>query len=204
MRMQSTHPTGGAVATPTGPSHDPGDGQDFESWLAARAGSLQRTAHLLTGDVHSGQDLLQTTLAKLFRGWDRIRRVDNVDAYARKALVNEYRSSWRRPVRRLEQVVETVPDRPAPESPAYDDTREAVWRFVCSLPPRQRTVVVLRFYEQLTEAEIADVMGISVGTVKSQSSRAIASLRALLPDHPEITAAREAGAPTRDTQEEDR
>ena len=60
-------------------------------------------------------------------------------------------------------------------------------RFVCSLPPKQRIVVVLRFYEQLTEAEIADLMGISIGTVKSQSSRALASLRALLPDHPEIT-----------------
>ena len=62
-----------------------------------------------------------------------------------------------------------------------------MWRFVCSLPPKQRTVVVLRFYEQLTEAEIADLMGISVGTVKSQSSRALAALRARLPDHPEIS-----------------
>ena len=97
-----------------------------------------------------------------------------------------------------------MPDRPAPESPAYDGTREAVWRFVCSLPPRQRTVVVLRFYEQLTEAEIADLMGISVGTVKSQSSRAIASLRALLPDHPEITAGHETGEPAPIAQEGDR
>jgi RNA polymerase sigma factor (sigma-70 family) len=71
--------------------------------------------------------------------------------------------------------------------PAYDGSREAVWRFVCSLPPKQRAVIVLRFYEQLTEPEIADLMGISVGTVKSQSSRAIAALRARLPDHPEIS-----------------
>ena len=71
-----------------------------------------------------------------------------------------------------------MPGPPAPEPPAYDGSREAVWRFVCSLPPKQRAVVVLRFYEQLTEAEIADLMGISVGTVKSQSSRALAALRA--------------------------
>ncbi len=164
----------------------PSGGPDFEDWLAAREGALQRTAHLLTGDVHAAQDLVQTTLAKLYRGWDRIRRVGNVDAYARRALVNEYRTAWRRPVRRAEHLVEAVPDRPAQDSPTYDGSREAVWRFVCSLPPKQRTVVVLRFYEQLTEAEIADLMGISVGTVKSQSSRALASLRALLPDHPEI------------------
>ncbi|HEX3932245.1 MAG TPA: SigE family RNA polymerase sigma factor [Nocardioides sp.] len=160
--------------------------QDFESWLVSREGALQRTAHLLTGDVHAAQDLVQATLTKLYRRWDRVQRVQNIDAYARKALVNEFRTAWRRPVRRMEQVVEAVPDRPGPDSPAYDGEREAVWRFVRSLPPRQRTVLVLRFYQQLSEAEVAEVMGISVGTVKSQSSRAIASLRAALPDHPEI------------------
>ena len=130
---------------------------------------------------------MQNTLAKLYLRWDRVRDVDNVDAYARKALVNEFRSAWRRPVRRVEQVVEAVPERAAPEARAYDGSQDAVWRFVCGLPPKQRAVIVLRFYEQLTESEIADLMGISVGTVKSQSSRALAALRADLPDHPEIT-----------------
>ena len=161
-------------------------GVDFETWLVAREPALQRTAHLLTGDVHSAQDLVQNTLAKLYLAWDRIRTSDSIDAYARRVLVNEHRSAWRRPMSRREHVTDVVPDRPA-GGPEYDDSREAVWRFVCSLPPKQRTVVVLRFYEQLTEAEIAELMGISVGTVKSQSSRAIASLRAQLPDHPEIT-----------------
>jgi RNA polymerase sigma-70 factor (sigma-E family) len=170
----------------TGRAREP-RGPDFEAWLVAREGALQRTAHLLTGDVHTAQDLVQTTLAKLYLAWDRIRVSDHLDAYARKALVNEFRSAWRRPVRRAEQVVRAVPDHPAPESAAYDGSHEAVWRFVCSLPPKQRTVIVLRFYEQLTEAEIAELMGISLGTVKSQSSRAIASLRAQLPDHPEIS-----------------
>jgi RNA polymerase sigma-70 factor (sigma-E family) len=162
-------------------------GPEFETWLAARESALQRTALLLTGDVHAGQDLVQTTLARLYQRWDRVRAAHNIDAYARQALVNEFRTAWRRPVRRRERIVEVVPDRAAPESPAYDGSSEAVWRFVALLPPKQRAVLVLRFYEQLTEAEIADLMGISVGTVKSQSSRAIAALRAHLPDHPEIS-----------------
>jgi RNA polymerase sigma-70 factor (sigma-E family) len=182
--MQRSTARGGDVATTP---LRPRGGLEFEAWLVAREGALQRTAHLLTGDVHAAQDLVQTTLAKLYLGWDRIRHADNVDAYARKTLVNEFRTAWRRPVRRVEQVVEAVPDRPAPESPMYDGSGEAVWRFVCSLPPKQRTVIVLRFYEQLTEAEIADLMGITVGTVKSQSSRAIAALRTRLPDHPELS-----------------
>jgi RNA polymerase sigma-70 factor (sigma-E family) len=161
-------------------------GPTFEDWLAAREPALQRTAHLLAGDVHTAQDLVQTTLAKLYLAWDRVGSSDHIDAYVRRMLVNEYRSAWRRPVTRLEKVTDVVPDRPTRHE-EYDGSRDAVWRFVCSLPPKQRTVVVLRFYEQLTEAEIADLMGISVGTVKSQSSRALASLRAKLPDHPEIS-----------------
>ncbi|MGA8246666.1 MAG: SigE family RNA polymerase sigma factor [Nocardioides sp.] len=159
---------------------------EFESWLTAREPALQRTAHLLTGDVHSAQDLVQVTLAKLYLAWDRIQDRGRVDAYARRILVNEHRTAWRRPVRRREQVTADLPDRPAPEQ-GYDGQREAVWAFVASLPPRQRAVIVLRFYEQLTEPEIADLLGISVGTVKSQSSRALAALRAHLPDHPELS-----------------
>jgi RNA polymerase sigma-70 factor (sigma-E family) len=159
---------------------------EFESWLAAREPALQRTAHLLTGDVHAAQDLVQITLAKLYLAWDRIQDRGHVDAYARKILVNEHRTAWRRPVRRREQVTADLPDRTAPEQ-GYDGQREAVWAFVASLPPRQRAVIVLRFYEQRTEPEIAALLGISLGTVKSQSSRALAALRAHLPDHPELS-----------------
>jgi RNA polymerase sigma-70 factor (sigma-E family) len=168
----------------TGPAREP---PDFESWLVARESALQRTAHLLTGDLHAAQDLVQNTLAKLSLGWGRIRHLDHLDAYARKVLVNECRTTWRRPARGREQVTDQVPERAAPDPAGGDERRDAVWRFVTSLPPRQRAVVVLRFYEQLTEPEIADLLGISVGTVKSQSSRALAALRAALPDHPEIT-----------------
>ena len=165
----------------------PSGGPDFDGWLSAGEGAMQRTAHLLTGNVYAAQDLVQNTLAELYRGWDRIGDVDDVDAYARRALLKEFRTAWRRPGRRGELLVEVVPDRPAPDAPSYDESREVVWRFVGSLPPKQRAVVVLRFYEQLTEAEIADLMGISVGTVTSQSSRALASLQALPRDHPEFT-----------------
>lgn len=183
--MDRSERLGGATDTPSTPFQR--GGPEFEAWLLAREPALQRTAHLLTGDVHSAQDLAQTTLAKLYLGWERVRGADNIDAYARTALVNEFRSSWRRAGRRPELVVAIVPDTPAAEAPVYDGSRDEVWRFVCSLPPKQRAVVVLRFYEQLTEAEIADLMGISVGTVKSQSSRALAALRARLSDHPEIS-----------------
>ncbi|HEU4811330.1 MAG TPA: SigE family RNA polymerase sigma factor [Nocardioides sp.] len=163
---------------------------DFESWLVAREPALQRTALLLTGDPHSAQDLVQTTLAKLYLAWDRIDDHEHVDAYARRILVNEHRSAWRRPWRRREIVTDSVPDASRPEE-GYDGAHDAVWRFVATLPPRQRAVLVLRYYEELTEAETANVLGISVGTVKSQASRALASLRSQLDQHPEIADRRE-------------
>ncbi len=169
------------VAPSKGPRLGRGQGRshgrtDFESWLVAREPSLYRLAHLLTGDVHSAQDLVQTTLAKLYLAWDRLDDRERVDAYARRILVNEHRSAWRRPWRRREVVMDAVPEG-GQDGEQYDGTREAVWRFVATLPPRQRAVIVLRYYEQLTESETADVLGISVGTVKSQASRAIAALR---------------------------
>jgi len=154
---------------------------DFESWLVAREPALQRLALLLTGDEHAAQDLVQVSLAKLYLAWDRLDDRDHIDAYARKILVNEHRTAWRRPWRRREVVTDSPPDRAGPVV-EYDGTRDAVWSFVASLPPRQRAVIVLRYYEQLTEAEIAEVLGVSPGTVKSQASRAIAALRTRLPE----------------------
>lgn len=86
---------------------------DFESWLVAREHALQRTALLLTGDPHSAQDLVQNTLTKLYLAWDRIEQRDQVDAYARRVLVNEHRSTWRRAWRRHEVTTDALPD-PAP------------------------------------------------------------------------------------------
>lgn len=158
---------------------------EFEEWLVAREPALQRLALLLTGDPHTAQDLVQTSLAKLYLAWDRLDDREHVDGYARRVLVNEHRSGWRRPWRRREVVAAVLPEEGA--LPAlYDGTRAAVWAFVATLPPRQRAVLVLRYYEDLTEAETADVLGISVGTVKSQASRALAALRSRVADHPEI------------------
>src|SRR5690242_8769142 len=83
---------------------------EFEGWLAAREAALQRTAYLLTGDVHTAQDLVQTTLAKMYLAWPRISRRDHVDAYARRVLVNEHRSTWRRAATRREVVTDLVPE----------------------------------------------------------------------------------------------
>ena len=159
---------------------------EFAEWMAARQGRLLRTAYLLTGDPHTAQDLVQTTLAKLYLHWGRISDREHVDAYARRALVNEHRSQWRRASRRHEVLPGDLPETAGPET-SYDGRSAALWAFVQTLPPRQRAVVVLRYYEQLTEAETAEVLGIGVGTVKSQTSRALATLRGRLPEHPELS-----------------
>jgi len=154
---------------------------DFSAYLAARQPALLRTAYLLTGSRADAEDLLQTSLAKLYLAWDRVREREAVDAYARRIMLNEHNSLWRRAWKRREFPVDEVPERDA-QVDRYDDGRDAsLWSFVQSLPRRQRAIVVLRYYEELTEAEAADVLGISVGTVKSQCSRALAALRARAP-----------------------
>ena len=158
--------------------------RDFESWLVAREPALRRLAVLLAPDPHTAADLVQATLAKMYLAWPRLADRDGgngADAYARTILLNEHRSWWRRAFRRREVVSEAVPDVAAPTHPSYDGGDDEVWSWVVSLPPRQRAVIVLRYYEQLTEAEIADTLGISVGTVKSQASRALAALRTRVP-----------------------
>ncbi len=154
---------------------------DFTAYLQARQGALLRTAYLLTGDQHQAEDLVQTALAKLYLAWDRVRDRESVDAYVRRILVNEHNSLWRRAWKRNERPTEVLPE--APVLDEYDDgTSTALWAAVQTLPRKARAVLVLRYYEQLTEAETAEVLGISVGTVKSQTSRALAALREHTPD----------------------
>src|SRR3954453_13284410 len=109
--MDRSAETGGAMAISLRSSRDVA----FEAWLVAREPALQRTAHLLTGDVHTAQDLVQLTLAKLYLAWDRIQDRGSAAAYARKILVTEHRTAWRRPVRRGEQVTAEVPGRAVSE-----------------------------------------------------------------------------------------
>lgn len=149
---------------------------DFTAYLQARQGTLLRTAYLLSGDRHQAEDLVQTTFAKLYLAWDRVRDRESIDAYARRILVNEHNSLWRRAWKRNERPTEVLPEAPIVDE--YDDgTGSELWSAVQTLPRKARAVLVLRYYEQLSEAEAAEVLGISVGTVKSQTSRALATLR---------------------------
>ena len=156
---------------------------EFTAYLHARQPALMRTAYLLTGDRHQAEDVLQTALAKLYLAWDRVRDRNAVDAYVRRIMVNELASGWRRGWRRRELATERPPE-PPPHEDRYDDgTGAALWQAVQTLPTKARAVVVLRYYEQLSEAEVAEVLGVSTGTVKSQCHRALAMLRERVPAH---------------------
>ena len=153
---------------------------DFTAYLHARQPALLRTAYLLTGDIHHAEDVLQTALAKLYLAWDRIADKGALDSYVRRILVNETTGLWRRAWRRREISSDHLPE--AVILPEYDDgTAAAVWALVQGLPPKARAVVVLRYYEQLSVGEAAATLGVSEGTVKSQTSRALRTLRDNLP-----------------------
>lgn len=153
---------------------------DFAAYMEARQPSLLRTAYLLTGDRHTAEDLVQTAFAKLYLAWDKVERRESVDGYVRRILVNEHNSLWRRAWKRQETSTDDLSVLPGAEvvHDTYDEgLGRTLWDLVLTLPRKQRAVVVLRYYEGLSEAEIAGVLGISAGTVKSQASRAMATLR---------------------------
>ncbi|SPL88514.1 sigma-70 region 4 domain protein [[Actinomadura] parvosata subsp. kistnae] len=152
----------------------------FRAFVDAHQRPLLRLAYLLTGEVHLAEDLLQNVLVRMIGRWPKLRHVDNLDAYARRSMVNQY-ISWRRRRGSAE-----VPSAEPPER-AYACEDSAVLRVVLQqalmrLTPKQRTVLVLRFYEDRTERDVADLMGCSIGTVKSQTHHALARLRALAPE----------------------
>jgi len=156
----------------------------FDEYVVARSAALLRTAYLLTGNRADAEDLLQTTLAKTYLAWDRIRDHEAIDAYVRRTMVNTQTSFWRR--RRPEALYDEPPERPGRDAHADSDLHDALWKALGRLGRRQRAIVVLRYYEDLSEAETAAVLGVSVGTVKSTTSRALALLRqdATLRDDP--------------------
>ncbi|MGN6574807.1 MAG: SigE family RNA polymerase sigma factor [Nocardioides sp.] len=157
---------------------------DFAAYMSARQPSLLRTAYLLTGDQHTAEDLVQTALAKLYLAWDKVQDRGLIDGYVRRILVNENNSLWRRAWKKREVTTDAVPDHQSVVDAPDDGRSAALWEFVQTLPRKQRAVVVLRYYEDLSEAEVADILGISVGTVKSQSSRALAALRSRVHTQP--------------------
>ena len=149
---------------------------EFQAYMAARWPALVRTAFLLTGDRFEAEDLAQTALTKVYASWRRVRRADDVDAYVRRVLVNANAGRFRK--RRVAEHLVAVPaDGRAHEPHAGLAQRSALMAALAELPARQRAVVVLRYWEDLSEREVAAVLGCSQGTVKSQASKALARLR---------------------------
>jgi RNA polymerase sigma-70 factor (sigma-E family) len=159
--------------------------ESFDAFVLARSRKLTRTAYLLTQDHALAEDLVQTALAKAWFSWSRIEGGDP-EPYVRRIMVNTYATWWRRRWNG-EQPTENLPEPSAPDRTDATPDRTDLWRALQRLPRRQRAVVVLRYYEDLSEAETARILGCSTGTVKSQTAKAFAKLRldpALLADLP--------------------
>lgn len=153
----------------------------YEEYAAIAWPSLYRYAYLLTGIHADAEELAQQTLLKAYRSWSRVRAADSPDAYLRRMLTNSYLSQRRPRSRRLELLTDSPPDRGLLPDHAAED-RMVLWPHVRSLPPRQRAVIVLRYYEGLSEQEIAEALDCSRGNVKSTAHHALKSLRAALGD----------------------
>jgi RNA polymerase sigma-70 factor (sigma-E family) len=145
----------------------------FDEFVAARSQALLRTAYLLTGDHPLAEDLLQTALAKCWFAWGRIDGPP--EPYVRRAIATTYATWWRRKWK-AERPTGALPEVPVDAGTPVED-RDALWRALAALPRRQRAVVVLRYYEDLSEAETAAALGVTTGTVKSQAAKALAALR---------------------------
>jgi RNA polymerase sigma-70 factor (sigma-E family) len=171
---------------------------EFAEYVSARLPTLRRLALLLCQDWHTADDLVQAAIVKLFLQWPRAKGADNIDAYVRAIVVREFlhdrRTSWARHVRLTDQMPEVAAA--AADSESSLDLQAAV----AALPPRQRAVLVLRFYCDLNVDQSASVLGCSPGTVKSQTAKALNSLRQLMDAPPESatgnTASRTADWPT--------
>jgi RNA polymerase sigma-70 factor (sigma-E family) len=173
---------GPAIAAPVIPRARPAgreggaDDHGFREYVTARSRALLRTAYLLTGNAADAEDLVQAALAKTFLAWDRIEDRGAVDGYVRRAMVNTHISWWRR--RRVEEYpTDEIPDQAVADHAVASDLQETLRRAIDRLPQRMRAAVVLRYYEDMTEAEVAEALGVSLGTVKSTVSRAVAKLR---------------------------
>jgi RNA polymerase sigma-70 factor (sigma-E family) len=150
---------------------------DFDAFAAGAMPRLRRLAYSWCGDWHQADDLVQAALERVYASWRRVRRSDDAFAYTRTTMVRLLISQRRRPAFRREVLAGEVPERVTAESDVAQ--RRDLVALLKALPPRQRLVVVLRFVEDLSVAEVAELMRISEGTVKSQSSAALASLRAM-------------------------
>ncbi len=153
---------------------------DFSEYFAARAHALRATAYLLCGDWHRAEDITQVAMTKLYLAWPRLRQV-GLDAYARKVVVRTFLAENRRLWRKREHLTHEPPELPA----SFGDTEQRllVQSALASVPPRQRAVLVLRYWNDLSVEETAEALGCSAGTVKSQAARGVAALRRRLGPH---------------------
>ena len=152
------------------------DDAGFRDYVTARGPSLLRAACLLTGNRADAEDLVQAALVKTYLAWNRIEDLGALDGYVRRAMINTHISWWRR--RKVEEYpTDEIPDQAVADHAGLSDLQETLRRAIERLPQRMRAAVVLRFYEDMTEAEIAAALGVSLGTVKSTVSRAVARLR---------------------------
>jgi RNA polymerase sigma-70 factor (sigma-E family) len=152
--------------------------EEYSEYVEQRRTQLRRIAYLLCGDVHKAEDLVQTALMKLYVAWPRVQRAGNVDAYVRRILVNSGIDESRRPWRREQAGLDGL--EPSMDEGFADEDRRALLEALASLPPGQRRVVVLRYFLGMSVEETAGDLHCSTGTVKSQSSRALARLNELL------------------------
>jgi RNA polymerase sigma-70 factor (sigma-E family) len=148
---------------------------EVQEFIRARYPLLLRRAYLLTRDHHAAEDLVQESLARCCRAWGR-QSADNPDAYVARVMVNLHISRWRRR-RPVESTTAQLPEVAVSDGAQERSDADYLWRALAGIPPRQRAVLVLRYYEGMTEGEVADVLGVSVGTVRSQTAKALAKLR---------------------------
>ncbi|MET9021339.1 SigE family RNA polymerase sigma factor [Actinopolymorpha sp. NPDC004070] len=150
----------------------------FDAFVRGRMSDLLRFGHMLTGNPDAAADLVQDALERTLAAWPRVRNRDDPEGYVRRTMVNRNVSVWRR--RRREYLTDDVPESGQHHDPQLPD--QDLQAALDSLPRRQRAVIVLRFAEDLSERQTADMLGCSVGTVKSQTSKALAKLRVRLPE----------------------
>jgi RNA polymerase sigma-70 factor (ECF subfamily) len=159
--------------------HQPERDRAFAEFVAAYSRELLRVAYLLTGDQAAAEDLLQNALLKTYLAWPRLDRSVPLGAYVRRVLYTTHVSGWRR--RRFREVLTGAPPERAQQADRYaeSDERDRLWRHVSRLPTMQRATIVLRFYEDRSALETAELLGIAPGTVKAHTSRGLARLREL-------------------------
>lgn len=149
----------------------------FDDWVGARGGALLRFALMVTADPGRAEDVTQTVLARAYRRWDHIGGLDAPEAYVKAMIVNEHLRWWRRRSSREVPVAEPADGAGEPDVSARHASRDAAWALLGRLPRRQRAVLALRYYEDMSDDAIAATLGCTASTVRSQAARALATLR---------------------------